>query len=94
MYLKKLLRLFSGHVILRSPFKIILILFTVHVSVNSFASQTVRLITHGAVERVDVILIQTPPPTVWSFAVEAVCGLTLRCSEAAVQELVEIFFWQ
>lgn len=94
MYLKKLLRLSSGHVILRSPFKIILILFTVHVSVNSFASQTVRLITHGAMERIDVILIQTPPPTVWSFAVEAVCGLTLRCSETAVQELVEIFFWQ
>ena len=90
MYLKKLLRLFSSLVIFRSPFEIILILFTVHVGVNSFARQTVRVTAHGAVKRVDVILIQTPPLTVWRFAVEAVCGLTFRLSEAAVQEPVEI----
>jgi len=62
--------------------------------VNSFARQAVWLFTHGTVEGVDIIFVHTPPTTVWSFAVETVGSLTFCCSEAAVQELVEILFWK
>lgn len=92
MYLKILLSLFRRLIILRSPFQVILIFFTVHISVNSFASQTVGLLTHRTVKRVHIILVQTPPLTVRSFTVEAIGSLTLRCCETSVQEPVEIFF--
>ena len=68
-----------------------MIFLAVHVKVNGFARQTVRLIANGTVERIDIILIQTPPLTVWSFAVKAVSGLAFCRSETAVQEPVEIF---
>lgn len=69
-----------------------MIFLAVHVEVNSFARQTVGLIANGTVKRIDIILVQTPPLTVWSFAVKTVSSLAFCRSETAVQELVEIVF--
>ena len=57
---------------------------------DRFTRQTVRLFTHRTVESVDIVFVHTPPLTVWGFTMEAVSSLTFRCSEASVQELVEI----
>ena len=90
VYLKKLLCLLRRLIILCSPFEIILIFFAVHVGVDSFTRQTVRLFTHRTVKSVDIVLVHTPPLTVWGFTMEAVGSLTFRPGEASVQELVEI----
>ena len=90
-YLEKLLR-FPGRFIIMCPsLEVILIFFAVHVGVNHFARQTVRLITHWTMESIDIVLVHTPSLTIWSFTMKAVGGLTFRSGEATVQELVEIF---
>ena len=90
VYLKKLLCLPRCLVILRSPFEIILIFFAVHVGVDSFTRQTVRLFTYWTVKSVNIVFVHTPPLTVRGLTMEAVSSLTFCCSEASVQELVEI----
>ena len=89
-YLKKLLCLPRCLVILCPPFEIILIFFAVHIDMDSFTRQTVRLLAHRTVESVDIVVVLTPPTTVWGFTMKAVRSLTFRCGEASVQKLVEI----
>ena len=57
---------------------------------DSFTRQTVRLLAHRTVESVDIVVVLTPPLTVWGFTMKAVWSLTFRCGEASVQKLVEI----
>ena len=57
---------------------------------DSFTRQTVRLLAHRTVESVDIVVVLTPPTTVWGFTMKAVRSLTFRCGEASVQKLVEI----